>query len=202
MDVVHGGVRHVAWHPDAGSRHDVVSRLELGGELVDPAAQEEVVMLSVEAALSDSIQEVGGDVQGLQAHKAGVLHGLPHDASPRPDIQADSISCDAHTTLRNALGALVDDVLGLSEVDDARPLVVALGREAGVPLGDVFLFGQIVVELVDNVAAFLGPRLARVGLLTNRLRCNHVELLLLLVFLNLCHSNNALKVSVLFLFSI
>ena len=78
--------------------------------------------------------------------------------------------------------------MGLCEVDYARPLVVALRCEAGVPLGDVFLLGQIVVELVDNVPALLCAGLVRVGLLTDRRCCNHVDLLLLLEFLNLCHS--------------
>ena len=188
VDVVHRSVWHVAGHPDTGSGDHIVLALEFGWELVDPTAQEKVVMLSVKAALADRVQEVGRDVKRFQVHKACVLHSLPYDARSRADIQADSIPRNAHAPLGNALGALVDDVLGLCEVDDTRPLVVALRCEAGVPLRDVFLLGQIVVELVDNVPALLCPGLVSVGLLTYRRCCNHVDLLLLLEFLNLCHS--------------
>lgn len=158
---------------------------ELRGELVDSFAKEEVMMLFVEATLTNGLQEVRRDIECLQVLESGVLHGLTDDTRPRAYIKADSLTADAHSTLFNALDALVDDMLWLGEVDDAGPLVVALGSEASVPLGDVLLLGQIIIELVDDMATFL--RLSLTGVSFTRWLLDHVVLFLLLEFLNLCH---------------
>ena len=119
-------------------------------------------MFLIENTLTDAYQEVGGDVKGFQFGESSVLHGLSNDASAGANIHADSIACNAHATLFDALAALVNDVLGFSEVDDASPLVVSLGGETSIPLFDVLLSGQMPVELVDNVAALCS--LSRGGL--------------------------------------
>ena len=92
-----------------------------------------------------------------------VLHGLANDASSGADVESDSVTADAHATVFGALDNLVDDVLWLGEVYDAGPFVVALGCEACVPLLDISLGRQGIVELVYDVAAFLGLSLSDVG---------------------------------------
>ena len=73
VDVVEGGVGHVARHPDARGRNHVVSVFQMGRELFDPAPEEEVVMLAVEATLTDSVEEVFADIKCMQIGKARVL---------------------------------------------------------------------------------------------------------------------------------
>jgi hypothetical protein len=46
-------------------------------------------------------------------------------------------------------------VIGLSEVDDPGPFVVALRGEAGIPLSYVLLLWQIGVELLNYESPFL-----------------------------------------------
>ena len=55
MDVLNGHVGHVAGHPDAACRDHVVGALQLRGEHIDTSSEEEVVVLTVEAALADRI---------------------------------------------------------------------------------------------------------------------------------------------------
>ena len=55
-------------------------------------------------------------------------------------------------------------MLGLGEVDNASPFVVALRGEASVPLGNILLLGQVVVELVDDKPALFGSCLCGVRL--------------------------------------
>ena len=45
----------------------------MGRELFDPAPEEEVVMLAVEATLTDSFKEVLADIKCMQIGKARVL---------------------------------------------------------------------------------------------------------------------------------
>ena len=58
VDILDGLVRHVARHPDTGRGDDVIRIFERVGELVCAPAQEEVVMFTVEASLSDGVKEV------------------------------------------------------------------------------------------------------------------------------------------------
>ena len=119
-------------------------------------------MLLIKTTLADAFQEVGGDVKGFQFGESSVLHGLSNDAGAGANIHADSVTGNAHATLFDALAALVDNVLGFSEVDNTGPLVVSLGGETSIPLFDVLLSGQMPIELVDNVAALCS--LSRGGL--------------------------------------
>ena len=54
-------------------------------------------------------------------------------------------------------------MLGLSEVNDARPFVIALWSESSVPLRNILLSWQSVIELVNNVTAFLSSSLRSVS---------------------------------------
>ena len=53
----------------------------------------------------------------------------------------------------------------LSEVDDACPLVIALGGEAGVELLNLLLGEDVGVELIDAVTPFFSLGFGGVGLL-------------------------------------
>ena len=73
-------------------------------------------------------------------------------------------------------------MLGLREVDDTSPFVVALRGEAGVPLGNIFLSWQVVVELVDDKSTFFCSCLSGMRLCGNLL--NHLILWAHLMFLD------------------
>jgi len=155
----------VTGHPDAACSNDIILVFEFGGELVNTLSEEEIVMLFVKASLAHSIQEVRGDVQRFQVLIASILQGLSDDASARADIEHDSATVELKAPIGVALRALVDDVLGLGEVYNARPLVVSFRRETSVPVGDVLLRGQVGIELVDDESAFVGLSLRCMSLL-------------------------------------
>ena len=90
MNVVKGSVWHVSGHPDAGGGNEIKVVLELVGELVNSSSKEEVVVLRIEASLTDSIEEVSGNVEGVHVGETSGLHGLTNDAGARADIHTDS----------------------------------------------------------------------------------------------------------------
>lgn len=120
------------------------------------------MILLVEAAFADGIQKVGGDVKSVHVVESSVLEGLSNDTGSWTDIHSDCITADTAATVFEALNALVNNILRLGEVDDLSPLVVSLGGEAGVPWRNLFLLGQMSVELVYDVSTFFC--LARRGL--------------------------------------
>ena len=81
MHILYSFVRHVPWHPYSRCCDHVILVLELGWELVCASAKEKVVMLTVEASLSDGIEEVCRDIQGVQLSEPGAPERLPDDAS-------------------------------------------------------------------------------------------------------------------------
>lgn len=143
-------------HPDTARSHNVVDTLHLRGEFLNAATQEEVVVLAIETTLAHCLQEVGGYVESMQVSEALVLHGLPDNSRSAADIEAEGAAWQLETSLARRLARLVDNVLGLSKVDDARPLVVALRSEARIPLLNVARVRNVVVELVDDKATFVG----------------------------------------------
>ena len=86
----------------------------------------------------------------MQVLETSVLQGLTDDARARANVKHHSAAVELQATFGRALRALVNDMLGLREVDDTSPFVVAFRGEAGVPLGNIFLSWQVVVELVDD----------------------------------------------------
>ena len=89
MHVVQGCVGHMSRHPDASGGDDIVAVPHTDWELLETAAEEEVVVLAVESTLPHSVQEVGRNVKSLQVGEAFVLHRLSDDASAATDVQAD-----------------------------------------------------------------------------------------------------------------
>ena len=165
MNVIQCLIWHVPWHPDSAGCHDIKVVFQFGRELIRASAQEEIVVFLVKTALANCIQEVGRHVKRMQVLKACILESLTDDARSGTDIHHDGAAVELQTTLVGAFSALIDDVLRLGEIDDAGPLVVAFGRETSVPLSDVLLLGQVVVELVNDESAFFRLRFGSVRLL-------------------------------------
>ena len=55
VDILDRFIRHVARHPDTRSRNDIILIFKRVWEIVCAPAQEEVVMLTVEASLTDGV---------------------------------------------------------------------------------------------------------------------------------------------------
>ena len=118
----------------------------------------------------------------MQVLEASVLQGLTYDARARSYVKHHGAAVKLETTFSRTLRALVDDVLGLREVDNTRPLVVSFRGEASIPLGDILLLGQVVVELIYDESAliclrFRGVRLAHYDLLKHLILWSHFVLL-------------------------
>ena len=141
VHIFEGGVGHVPGHPNARGRNHVVSVFQLGRELFNSSPEEKVVMLAVEATLTDGIQEVFTDIKRMQITETSALQGLANNASARAYVKADGRARDAQASLVFGLDDLVDDVVRLREIDDTGPLVVAFRREPSIPLGHVLLLG-------------------------------------------------------------
>ena len=81
MHVFDALVWHVAGHPGATCGDHVVLVLQAGRELVHAAAEEKLVVVRVEAAFTDSIEEVGRYVQSVEVRESSLLESLADDSS-------------------------------------------------------------------------------------------------------------------------
>ena len=111
-------------------------------------------MFTVEASLSDGIEEVCRDIQSVKLPEPSAPERLSDDTSAGTDVQAHGVAVETQPTLFFAFGNLIDDVVRLSEVDNTGPLVVALWGEPAIPLGHIGWSGQVVVELFNYETSF------------------------------------------------
>ena len=112
---------------------------QFGWELISSSTEEEVVVLLVESTFTDCIQEIGRYVKSMQSAETSILKGLSHDTGTRTDIETYGAPIDSHTSILRILDNLVNNMVWLGEIDNARPFIVAFRSEPGIPRRHVFL---------------------------------------------------------------
>ena len=109
--------------------------------------------------------------------ESSVLHGLSYDSCARANIKAAGTAIYTHASILLTEHHLVDDMIWLSKVDNSCPLIVPFRGKTCIPRGNVLLFRQVSVELIDYKSTLFGLGLASLTLILLR----DIPLLLLAV---------------------